>query len=206
MRGVKKPGLMHTSQVAADMLLQDFRKNAMRNGIKPETPSMYRVAKMAIIGRMLEMREYDKIASALVRSPSDLEYYKILLNGSDFPMNTGGTVFTRIEEALRIAYNRGADLSSLLVPLNEMLKARQGNDDQAYTALNILGGMIDSEDGGKPSKMEVAKALYEFAVYIGFNYPKKALLVGSIVLELQKAAETMDMPDEMVNKIFSFPV
>ena len=152
------------------------------------------MAKMRLIGQMLEMREYDKLVASLARSPNDLEYYKALLHGPDFTMNTGGKLFDRIEKTLAMAYGKGADLSELLPVLKDRLSATyavEASVSQAYAALNILGEFIESTNNdGKPSQKDVAEALWHSAVRINLDTEQRRYqqdIYASIMLKLEAA-------------------
>ncbi|MFA6328443.1 MAG: hypothetical protein WCY41_03285 [Candidatus Micrarchaeia archaeon] len=151
------------------------------------------MAKMRLIGEGLELMEYDKLAAQLVRSPTDVDYYRALLRGSNFSMNTGGRIFDRVEKVLDLAYKQGADLSGLLPGLKDILCAScSGNDsiDQAYAAYNILNGFINAPESGKPSQEQVAKALMQCAISISLDrdaWRYQADIKEMIELTLQNA-------------------
>ena len=178
---------MHTSQLAIRSL-ELFRARSFT-----DSPSSFRLARMRLIGEMLELREYNKLVSSLVRSPNDLEYYKALLHGPDFTMNTGGKLFGRIEKVLVTAYEQGADLSDLLPVLKDRLSATcavEANIAQAYAALNILGAFIEAIQDGKPSQKKVAEALWHSAVRINLDPEQRRYqldIYASIMLKLEAA-------------------
>jgi hypothetical protein len=190
------------------LALQAFRARA-----NSDAPSSFRMAKMRLIGQMLEMREYDRLVPALVRSPTDLDYYKALLHGSDFPMNTGGRIFDRIREVLLMAYENGADLSSLLPMFKKWLSRENPRQifSRELASICFLGSFVAALNDGKPSKKEAAEALLEAAVSFHnapIIYARKRLererLVGEIVHILKSAAEhEFEMPEEMNNAILS---
>jgi hypothetical protein len=153
------------------------------------------MARMRIIGQMLEMREFGKLFSSLVRSPNDLEYYKALLYGPDATMNTGGQLFERVEKVLVNAYKKGADLSEFLPVLKDRLSATyctEANVPQAYAALNILGGFIDFMGEGKPSQKEVAVALLHAAVRINLDPEQRRYQQNIYALITFKLMAAMD--------------
>ena len=188
---------MRTSQLAMRSLELFHARSST------DSPSAFRMAKMRLIGEMLERLEYGKLAASLAKSSNDLEYYKALLHGPNFTMNTGGKLFGRIKKTLVMAYGQGADLSDLLPVLEDRLGAEfkvDANISQAHAALNILVGFLKADCNCKPSKMEVATALMNAAKRINLSTcpAYQEAIYTAIKLELHYALlKGVEMPDGM---------
>jgi len=196
MRNVMKQPPIHAAQKAIQALV-------LSCAVKSETPSDYRIAKMTLLATMLENRDYEGITAMLKRSPSNLEYFEILLKDKNFSMNTGGKIFDRVQEALLHAYENGADLSSFLPVLKERLTATYFSEEtieQSYAALEILSGFIESTRlFGKPSQTDVAQALLHAAVSINLD-PNMQEYQGNIIGSIQVALSNAVMCGVVMSK------